>query len=400
MRILFLIILFVVGEKAFSQTIIKLTHKSGPKHDYHYVNPKDTAYVFVYRDADMGQWTDPAYTLKLNVPDGKYCIYINGVLDMEAFVKNQLPDSTWIKYSPDGSKRTFQSFKNGKLNGYDIHYFNNGDIWAISNFNDGNLIYGISYFESGYTASRQYWQGENLIEEHYSDSATFRTTEFDKTKNTFYILNPKRAGIFNDEIAIKVPYKLDPFTIVIGITNKAKKHPELLKKFLKKNKLKLNNDDFIWVYENKNRYLNSFAIRVTKQNNTAFTNLECKELETIRENRDLVRIAGPRIEFLSDTTINKESRPERYAMFTTSIDVLIDSKDETEFFNLIEKEKLYHVYQLSVNENKVYYRLIYNSDVGAGINEIATRLLANKIIIMTYPIVEQLQPKNSHQARF
>ena len=107
MRTTLLIFLFILGKLSFSQTVIKLTHETGPMHDYHYINPADTAFIFVYRNEDMGKWTDPAYSLKMNYnngkydfPDGKYIIYINYTLDLEVFIKNKFLDSTMIYYYP------------------------------------------------------------------------------------------------------------------------------------------------------------------------------------------------------------------------------------------------------------------------------------------------------------
>lgn len=176
MRTTLLLFLFFLGKLSFSQTIIKLTHEAGPMHDYHYVNLADTAFVFVYRDEDMGKWTNPAYSLKMNYstgkydfPDGKYVVYINDTLDKEVFIKNKLPDSTWINYYPNGNKKQLITYKDGKLHGNSIYYKFNRNIWAISSFENGILNSSIQYYESGCIQIKQTRKEGDMIEETFPD---------------------------------------------------------------------------------------------------------------------------------------------------------------------------------------------------------------------------------------
>ena len=177
MRSTLFIFLLFLGKVSFSQTVIKLTHEAGPMHDYHYVNPSDTTFVFVYRAEDMGQWTDPAYSIKMNyntgkydIPDGKYSIYINDTLDKEVFIKNKLPDSTWIQYYPDGKVHESYTFKDGKLNGEYTSYYTTGRIGSISVFKNGALDSDIQYYESGCIMVKRTRNGDALTEEKFSDT--------------------------------------------------------------------------------------------------------------------------------------------------------------------------------------------------------------------------------------
>jgi len=243
--------------------------------------------------------------------------------------------------------------------------------------------------------------GEKMIAENFED-----TVELDTNKNTFYIFNPQMAGINNGKIAIKIPYELDSYALVICITKYAKEHPKTLKKFLERNKLTFNQEDFDAVF--KPSRLGYSAIKVHKKYKTKFSKTDCKGLKLLRENRELIRLAGPRIVSIQEKELEKKIGKEfffgHFSVFTNCIEVLINPIDEQAFFKLMEKETtgnlLEYVWLPSADDTKQQYRLRYKADMGAWVNDIAKRLLGNKVILMTYPIVEQIVPYNSHGARF
>lgn len=66
-----------------------------------------------------------------------------------AFYYNGLPEGKWTVFEENGSIRGYTTFKNGKQNGDEITYFDNGKIKVKSFYKDNLPQYQINYDEKG-----------------------------------------------------------------------------------------------------------------------------------------------------------------------------------------------------------------------------------------------------------
>lgn len=73
----------------------------------------------------------------------------NGHLIQEGYYKNNQEDSLWKHYDSEGHLWLTENYKNGKLNGPFISYYSDGKIKRKDLYNDGLMLKGTCYAESG-----------------------------------------------------------------------------------------------------------------------------------------------------------------------------------------------------------------------------------------------------------
>jgi hypothetical protein len=212
---------------------------------------------------------------------------------------------------------------------------------------------------------------------------------------TSYWNNPNQPffNLCNFDSTIKIPYEIDTETLVVQLTEYAVNHPVQLNNYLKRNGLVYNNEDYDKVIH-PFRLVGS-AIRVYNKDKSGFPSSNCTELKLLREKTKLIKNAGPRILTIHDAKISNA----RFGLFTNYITVYIKLDSEKEFENFISQGTTIISHKEKTDKETIYL-LKYDNSIGADINEIAKKLLDNKIVLRAYPFFENLEPKDSHQARF
>jgi hypothetical protein len=331
----------LLTQPAVSQTVIKLKQKTGTWKDHHweqhqFVNPGDSAFLSL---GDAIPLDEPHYELKQGIPDGAYSVFLNDTLSLTAFIKHQLRDSVW-------------------------KYYRNGKLCSIRTFSNGEVIKDVSY---------DYVCG-------------MRSDSIPPNRSFFYSSS-------TDGSSIKNLYLLDTGTLVIGLTHYAIEHPVLFKLFLKRNGLTYNKEDY-------DKVLHPFrlvcsAVRIYKKNNSGFAAVDCKELAIVRSKTKLIRMAGPRIIILA----NCKPTDHRFIFFNNSLEVYIDSSLQKVFEPLIKQQKAIITHKAIV-ANKTRYILKYENSVGVYIDWITKEWVDTRLALGAYPHIENLEGKDSHQARF
>ncbi|MCC7301140.1 MAG: hypothetical protein IT233_00715 [Bacteroidia bacterium] len=138
--------------------------------DYSCINPSDTSFVVVGHSEDMGKWYGHYYKLKTNVPDGEYDFYVNGKLELKAFIKNSQYDGVWSYYFHQGNLKEVKPYVNGKLDGENISFYARGSISRKTKYVDDNGVSTVEYYESGNIKSKSSQSGDGLYYKEYPDS--------------------------------------------------------------------------------------------------------------------------------------------------------------------------------------------------------------------------------------
>ncbi len=170
MKTQLLILFWFIGNFVFSQTVIKLNSPTKIQEDYSCINPSDTSFVIIGHSEDMGKWYAHYYKLITNVPDGEYDFYVNGKLELKAFVKNFQFDGVWSYYFRQGTLKEVKPYINGKLNGENIAFYVRGTISRKTKYVDGIGVSSIEYYESGNIKSKSTQSGDGLYYKEYPDS--------------------------------------------------------------------------------------------------------------------------------------------------------------------------------------------------------------------------------------
>ncbi len=213
-----------------------------------------------------------------------------------------------------------------------------------------------------------------------------------KMGQAYYNSFPLNNEFGTNPMSVKIPYSSDSLFVIAGITKYALTHIDELKKTVETIGLKFYEPDLELLESGK---LSGLGIRLMKKNKKTFTAFNCEELEKLRNCKELIYVAGPKIIPENIFPHNNNS----YLLFTNTIFVKIKPGTEDEFMGLIKQEGLKLVNKYTPN-NEPYYILESKSDVGEGINTIAKQLLQFKIITHAHPSTKNLFPKIKGHARF
>ncbi len=195
-------------------------------------------------------------------------------------------------------------------------------------------------------------------------------------------------SIESNPMTVKIPYSLDSFCVIVGITKYGLTHFSKLKKIIKRVGLQLNDSD---VTQSNSEWIISSGVRLTKVNDQKFSSFNCRELDKLRSCKKMIYVAGPKI--------MRENYTDTYFLFTNKIYVKIKPEKENEFKELIKTENLKILNKYGPN-NDPYYILESNNNVGEGINTIAKKLLQSEIITLAHPVTKNLYPRPKGQAPF
>jgi antitoxin component YwqK of YwqJK toxin-antitoxin module len=138
--------------------------------DFQFVNIKDTTYIKVGHQEDMGAQYMHYYELKNKAPDGEYLIFVDDTMRLRAFMKDFNKDSTWTSYFGNGKPALTVPYKKGKINGERIEYYKSGAIQSKVKFkNDKPIGIVTTFYESGKIERKCYYDNDVKVKEEVFD---------------------------------------------------------------------------------------------------------------------------------------------------------------------------------------------------------------------------------------
>ncbi len=113
-----------------------------------------------------------SFELKSDLADGIYEVYKNDTLFYSAYYSQNKKDSVWTYYFPNGKISRIVPFKNGKENGQDKSFREDGSVAWDNTYVNGQLTGTSTYYNSaGKVEIRFFYENGNKIkkEEFYSN---------------------------------------------------------------------------------------------------------------------------------------------------------------------------------------------------------------------------------------
>ena len=186
MRIIIIILLCFLGQFGFSQTKIQLTSPFNHQDDYHFVNISDSAFVKITHMEDMDVWYGQSFSLKANVPDGQYEIYLDDTLKLRAFIKDLNKDSIWTTFYSNGQIQSLTPYIFGKRTGEVTEFYKSGSVQRQGMYsNDCPINEVIAFYESGMIEAKFYYDNcEYVKQEVYDENGKIKFIYDPKTGKT------------------------------------------------------------------------------------------------------------------------------------------------------------------------------------------------------------------------
>src|SRR5690606_7598428 len=143
-------LVFIFSGKGVAQTKIYLLPSQGKFGNFTLINASDSIYINIEHSEDMGHMYFQRYSLKSNIPTGKYEVYVNDTINLTGYIKKFKKDSIWTEYYRNGKFRGIKPYKYGKINGEMKMYYNDGTIKYRGLIIDGKAVgITISFNEAG-----------------------------------------------------------------------------------------------------------------------------------------------------------------------------------------------------------------------------------------------------------
>lgn len=136
--------------------IIEAWTKDQPKIVYDFKRKTDSTYTYREYYYDGTLKTEKFYN-KGTIDGTMYEYHENGAKSGEFFFNNGVRDGVHRKWYDTGELKARAASKNGKLLSMD-QYFLNGQKTADLTFEDGKVVYGTYYFQTGQVRSTGAWK--------------------------------------------------------------------------------------------------------------------------------------------------------------------------------------------------------------------------------------------------
>ncbi len=124
---------------------------------YELLNPKDSIFLKFRRSGDFGKIYSESFSLKKNIPDGEYKIYVENKLSQKSYIKNGLKDGLWIEYKENGERRETPYHKD-TVNGNIVEYYPNNIVKRRTIIDKGNLISRETYSKFGIIQMKEHFK--------------------------------------------------------------------------------------------------------------------------------------------------------------------------------------------------------------------------------------------------
>jgi antitoxin component YwqK of YwqJK toxin-antitoxin module len=148
------------------------------------------------------------YEFKKNIPDGKYCIYVNDTLEETGFFKNSLKDSIWVSYNH--GEKEITTYKKDIPHGYFKKIYSDGTLETIMKYDHGVFAIRTHYYENGALKKREYFiKGDHVRIENYNTDGTIKN--IDNRGITPSIKENSEGGKLNGEYELR--HKLGYFKV-------------------------------------------------------------------------------------------------------------------------------------------------------------------------------------------
>jgi len=184
---IFSLALLILG-KGFAQTKIFLKPPNENFEDFTFINTSDSIFLKFEHSEDMGHKYSHRYSLKTNVPDGKYEVYVNDTLDLKGYVKNFEKDSIWTTYYKNGNIRSIKPYKKGEIDGEMKRYYNNGILSYRGIISKGKAVDStFSFYETGSMKAKNYFENGVLAKQEVFE-------ESGELKLVYYPPNTKKRN--------------------------------------------------------------------------------------------------------------------------------------------------------------------------------------------------------------
>ena len=159
-------------------------------HDYKPINDHDTAYVKIQYSGDMGIIHSVRYRLKDSLPDGKYQVYVNDVLNKVAHYEDGRKANLWVEYHENGERREIP-YKNGEIKSAIREFYSNNKLKRISKFKNNSIYSRTTYFKSGKVKMKEFFENGKCIRvEKYNEDG-----KLEKKQRFTSVANPKQECI-------------------------------------------------------------------------------------------------------------------------------------------------------------------------------------------------------------
>lgn len=129
---------------------------------------------------DMGVWYHSTYELLPTAPNGQYEVYVGDTLEVISFMKDGKKDSVWSFYWQGFLEHTY-TYRQGKLNGTQTHYYPSGRIKLTGRFVDDKAAeaYMTGFYETGEIERKNYYENGNFIKmERYDKEGRLLKTDY------------------------------------------------------------------------------------------------------------------------------------------------------------------------------------------------------------------------------
>lgn len=150
----------------------RIYYRKGERIDtaYFWEFNRTLSYIEIYTPTSR---SNTIYTTRLNTSHN---------IVAQGYLTNDLADSTWKEYYPDGTLKSIATFKNGYLNGWVETFYPNGNLLQKAAFKnqelDGKVL--LYYSEGTLKSECEYKQGEQngLLIEYYNDETVKTKSEY------------------------------------------------------------------------------------------------------------------------------------------------------------------------------------------------------------------------------
>jgi antitoxin component YwqK of YwqJK toxin-antitoxin module len=180
MKTSILFIFLILCSNLFSQTKIYLSYNSSVKNSspYSLDNPKDSNYIYISNQQDMGYKYGFYYEFVKKIEDGYYQIFINNILNRESFFKNHQLDKKSINYFLNGGIHTIDNYIDGKRSDTSREFYENGQLSSFAEYENDFSFLITAYYQDGKIKSRTFFLPDNSNHhtEYYDENSRIAAT--------------------------------------------------------------------------------------------------------------------------------------------------------------------------------------------------------------------------------
>lgn len=135
----------------------------GIKYEYKVKDSTDLNFINIKYKEDMGHVTNVQYTLKENLPDGRYKVYLDKKLTQNGRIQNGFKEGIWITYNDKGEKWLTPYLK-GKASGVIKEFYKDGSLKRETHVQANEVLFRTAFYKNGKVKTREQFKNGRCVE--------------------------------------------------------------------------------------------------------------------------------------------------------------------------------------------------------------------------------------------